>query len=219
MSWQAVEWVLKHSTTKGAARLVMIAIAEQSRNEEPYFDAWEAWPGIKRLTHYSGIAHERTTSAVIARMVEDGVLERVVNGADQSPIRADRRPNLYRIPLSHGMNCGYTPCYWCEDYGVNSHAPRGVSPMHDGVNSQYATGCDGNTSEPSLEPCLEPPEEPSLAEIEKRRAAIARDYYDRFEHLGLNIVVHKLEFAGMDTQEAIDRVKAMSGEEEIRVAV
>jgi hypothetical protein len=160
--------VLDHSPAKGSDRLVLISIANHA-GQNPVGGAWEAWPGIGTLQREARLDRARTVNDALARLVEAGQIERVVNGAPDEHIRKDRRPNLYRVLISHGVTCGDTRCRWCgvpsdvtppPDDGVTLHAPRGDVLPHHGVTSCDATGCREASPEPSLEPSLKPSEEP-----------------------------------------------------------
>lgn len=199
MSYQAVEWVMKHSTTTGTDRLVMLAIAEQSRNESPYFDAWESWPGLARITTYAGLSQKRTTSAAITRLVRAGLLERVKNGADQAAIRGDRRPNLYRIPVANGRLCQYHPCWFCDDDGRLSDAQREVAPRADGRLDDASTGGCPSTSEPSLDPYVESEENP----LSEREILIAQEVMRSHPKLAPFNWVSRMEVRGLTHERAV----------------
>lgn len=170
-------WVIEHSPTTGADRLVLISIANHA-SVEPVDGAWEAWPGTDLIAFEARIAHVRTVQNVTARLAKAGAIERVINGAPDSRIPPDKRPNLYRIMLSHGVNCRDTRC--CPG-GVNPDAARGESPIPSGVNPQYAAGCTGDSPKTVIEPSGEPSVEPlRLVEIEVSAATIETETFDRF---------------------------------------
>lgn len=172
-------WVLDHSPTKGSDRLVLLSLANHAgqtpTSDEHGLVAWEAWPGVETLQREAGLDRTRTVQEALGRLEGAGHIVRVVNGAPDSRIRKDRRPNLYRIVIDHGVLCSDTRCRWCGvpdsdipkgDHGVPSRAERGAASRHHGVPSDDITGCRKTAPEPSVEPLLQPSEEPSLAELD-----------------------------------------------------
>lgn len=172
MSIQAVAWVLEHSPARLTDRLVLISIANHA-GTSPVDGAWEAWPGVDTIALEAGLDRTRTVQESLARLIADGALERVVNGAPDDRIRGDRRPNLYRIltrprgdaPPHPVPDDGVTPPRTPQETdGVPSddtpEAPRGDASRHDGVTPHDITGCRGTAPEPSVEPSFEPPPQP-----------------------------------------------------------
>lgn len=153
MSVQALGWVLDHSPTKGSDRLVLLSIANHA-GTSPVDGAWEAWPGTATLQREARLDRERTVKDALARLVEAGAIERVVNGAPDDRVRKDRRTNLYRIQLDNGVTCDDTPCVWCGvTPNVTRSGERGDASRPDGVTLRDRNG--GPT--PSLtEPVIEP---------------------------------------------------------------
>lgn len=121
MSIQAVGWVLDNSTTTGGERLVLISLANHADEN------LECYPTVARITREAGIKDTRTTQKILARLESAGHITRVLNGAFDPRIRADRRPTLYKI---NGVVPQYTP-------QGPPDAPRGVLPCADGVYSEY----------------------------------------------------------------------------------
>lgn len=169
MSVQALGWVFDHSPTTGTDRLVLLAIANHCGavpTDEAGVEAWEAWPGIALIAREAGLARQRTVTDALGRLVEGGHILRVRNGAPDSRMRGDRRPNLYRIPLDNGVSCGVTRCQWC---GVTPSAPRGDASRHHGVTRGDTNGVTSRVTqtverEPSVEPNPEPAQ-PSLLPV------------------------------------------------------
>jgi len=162
-------WVLDHSPAKGSERLVLLSIANHA-GKSPMGDAWEAWPGIDTIQREARLDRRRTAQEALARCVDNGHLERVMNGAPDDRIRGDRRPNLYRILLTNGVPCGVTPCGWCgvpsivippEGDGVPDGDTTGCRIAPYGVPQDDITGCRETAPEPSLNR-VEPSVEPSL---------------------------------------------------------
>ena len=105
MSVQALGWVLENSTTRGTDRLVLIALANHA-GELTKDGTFDAWPGVERIAREAGLDRPRTAQQALARLVAAGAIERVLNGAPDSRIRKDRRPNLYRIITQAATSAG-----------------------------------------------------------------------------------------------------------------
>ena len=127
MSIQAVGWVLSHEhETKGSERLVLLSIANHAD------DQWESWPSLDTIAAESNV-HTQSVRTALRRLVERGVIERVVNGGGTHRTRADRRPNLYRIVRERGEQI--TP------------------PVEQrGGSESLTTGGANHSPEPSVEP-------------------------------------------------------------------
>lgn len=163
MSVQALSWVFDHSPTKGIDRLVLLSIANHA-GESPEDGAWEAWPGVKLMAHEAGTDRERTVQDVLARLVTDGTIERVVNGAPDYRIRPDRRPNLYRILLGNGINCGKDRCGICRDGVSSGDIPQeghGVTPDAARGDVSRPHGVTPGVTQTIIEPSIEPPPPPT----------------------------------------------------------
>jgi hypothetical protein len=129
MSIQAVGWVLDHSPAHGTDRLVLISIANHA-GTSPVDGAWEAWPGVETIAREAGLDRVRTVQEAMARLVDAGYLERVLNGAPDDRIRGDRRTNLYRIPTRPPGDAAPHPV---DGHGVTS--PRTPQPELDSVDN------------------------------------------------------------------------------------
>lgn len=174
-------WVLDHSPTKGSDRLVLISIANHA-GKSPIDGAWEAWPGIRTIQREAGLDRTRTVNDALARLVAAGAVDRIVNGAPDARIRADQRPNLYRILIANGVTCDDRACPAC---GVTPGDERGDALRHDGVTRGDRTGCRDASPEPSVEPELrtELQPEPLFAGADAPARANGngtQDAFDRF---------------------------------------
>lgn len=113
-----MSWILDYErTTTGTDRLVLLSLANHA-TKAPIDGAWESYPGIDLIRQEANIAKRQTVKDALARLVERGIISKDVQGAPDRRIRADRRPNLYRI---HG-------------------GPSDGSPHEDGGPSDVATG-------------------------------------------------------------------------------
>lgn len=166
MSVQALSWVLDHSPAKGSDRLVLLSLANHAGqlvtdNPSDQRPAFEAWPGVATIAREARLDRPRTVNDALARLVRDGAVVRIVNGAPDSRIRGDRRPNLYRVLVENGVPCGVTRCGWC---GVTPDAPRDDASRRHGMTDGDATGCRETSPEPSVEPPEQPNPEPLALE-------------------------------------------------------
>lgn len=223
MSWEAVDWVLKHSPTTGTDRLVLIAIANRSGDHEldAEYNAWTAWPGLERITHEANLKSKRTTQAAIARLVEAEALTRFKNKGGSG--RRDRRPNLYVIEVSRGVYPCCIPCSFCDAYGVQDDASRGAR-FDDGVQDDAATGCTGVAPKQSLEQSTERSSsneradfeifsDPKLDTVTNLQPAMLA-FAEQWKQQGPLVVRRRMELAGWaDSQidETVELVFAMAG--------
>lgn len=82
MSIEASNSVWEHSRTKGIARLVALAIADHTNNEQGGI----AWPGLKRLMKYCNCSR-RAVQRAIQSMEELGELEVLERGSGSTSSR------------------------------------------------------------------------------------------------------------------------------------
>lgn len=90
MSIQAVGWVLDSSTTKGAHRLVMIALANHAD------ERGQCWPSIKRIADEANITEDHA-KRVLRDLEAEHHIAKKINAAPDERMRTDRRPNLYSL--------------------------------------------------------------------------------------------------------------------------
>ena len=104
MSLEAISWVLRHSKSKGAARLVLLSIANHADGQ-----GLASWPSLYTVRRESGVSL-RQIKRSLSQLVEISELE-INRGA--SP----KGTNVYILPLFHGfsteedrMALPMTPC-------------------------------------------------------------------------------------------------------------
>lgn len=136
MSVESLSLVLQHSRASGTEKVVLLGIANHDGDGG-------AWPSIATLAGYANVS-ERTVQRAIESLVHLGELAVDVNRGGSLDTRSDRRPNRYRILVSHGV----TPVSPRIGDGVTSTTPRGDIPDAHGVTPV--------SPEPSLEPSMEP---------------------------------------------------------------
>lgn len=93
MSNKAQNWVYDHSESRGNARLVMIAIADEADD-----DGRGAYPSIKRIAHKARV-NERTCIRAIESLEALGELE-----VTRPETRGRGRFNTYRVLMGKGDN-------------------------------------------------------------------------------------------------------------------
>jgi len=176
VSFQAVCWVLEHSKTRLADRLVLLAIANHA-GTSPVDGAWESWPGVTLIAREANLA-PRVVQTSLSRLEADSVIERIINGAPDDRIRGGRRSNLYRIitegrgearvhpigprplpaPDFEGVSPDDTPS---PDPGVHATytppAAWGEASGQGGVKPPDTEGCREATPKQSLEQSLKTP--------------------------------------------------------------
>jgi hypothetical protein len=150
VSIQAVGWVLDHEkTTTGSDRLVLISLANHANA------SFESWPRIETIAAETNVARVRTVQDALTRLERAGLIVRVLNGAPDQRVRADRRANLYRIVVD-GVSQNVIPS---DATGCRLATERGVVSRRDGVSLSDA---DRELALISLEPSVEPSVEPRV---------------------------------------------------------
>lgn len=139
MSVQALSWVFDHCPehVPPQPRLVLMSVANHAgpRGENSY-------PSVATIARETGM-NPRQVQRWTAWLVAEQLLTVKVQGAGDTRIRADRRPNQYTLPGMHD--------------GVASTTPRDGGPRHDPDEAgaaapiPAATGVD-ETLEPSQRP-------------------------------------------------------------------
>lgn len=142
MSIQWVGWVLDHSEATGSDRLVLLSLANHANQ------SGACWPSVETISREARLSVRRTHDA-LRRLEAAGALVRLLNAATgdpDRPIRADRRPNLYRIQRSDGVDDASSPT---PERGVDA-------PSRTGRTLAAVTGWTDRPPEPSMEPSPEP---------------------------------------------------------------
>lgn len=179
-----MSWVLDHSTAEGTERLVLLSLANHA-GPSPVDGAWESYPGVETIQKEANLQRLRTVQEVLNRLIASGHIERIVNGAPDSRIQRNRRPNLYRILVARGRGFGAASNGKGTDKDPDTtgaaaqHPYSGAVAQHPngdlGVPSDDIQGCRDASSrgavsrhtgvpphgtqtvnEPSVEPSVEP---------------------------------------------------------------
>ena len=90
MSIQCMSWVLKHSTTSGTDRLVLLSLANHA-NEHG-----QSWPSVRTIAKEANVT-ERAVQRSLASMRRQGLITVEFQGAPDKRIPDRYRPNLYRV--------------------------------------------------------------------------------------------------------------------------
>lgn len=102
MSVEHLTTVLHHSTATGAAKLVLLGIANHQGDGG-------AWPSIATLCKYAGLsgtpdAQARTMRRILRRLEDAGELHVTTNGGGLGG-KSWERPNLYRVLVECPTSC------------------------------------------------------------------------------------------------------------------
>lgn len=138
---------LHHSRAKGAARLILVGIANHDGDGG-------AWPSIATLAKYANTT-ERSAQRAITELCGLGEVERHVQqgGTHRTPDWG--RPNLYRFLLRCPAGCDRT-----KNHRVVDNSREGVtqaSPGDVGVTRGVTQASPGGVTQASPEPSIEPP--------------------------------------------------------------
>lgn len=132
MSVQALSWVFDE--VRGLSpvqRLVLLSIANHA---DKYGD--NAWPSVATIREETDLARDNTVRDALRFLRDEGWIEVEVNGGGDHRVRADRRPNLYRLPL---MRRGASDVYPPPDGGAVEGSRGGVSRIDGGASDVYQT--------------------------------------------------------------------------------
>jgi hypothetical protein len=143
MSIEAMSLVLHHSKALGAAKLVLLGIANHQGDAG-------AFPAVSTLARYAGVS-ERRVQQILSELEQSGELVRHI----QSGSSGQYKTNLYWVKVS------------CPEYcdGTSNHR-AGVKPVSGRGETHFTLGVKPT----SPEPLDKPSEEPNLAQAELERA-------------------------------------------------
>lgn len=100
MSVEAMAIALHHSRANGAAKLVLVGIANHDGDGG-------AWPSMPTLATYAGI-NERNTHYAVEKLVQLGEISVEINGGGGRQTADHMQPNLYHFLLKCPPNCDGT---------------------------------------------------------------------------------------------------------------
>lgn len=154
MSVQAIAWVLDGHPSKGAQRLVMIALANHANDEG------ECWPKVATIAREANL-NEQHTRRCLADLEAAGWITRVINGADSRRVRSNRRANLYRLLALDGGTSARTHGPRTRDVGTSECTDR----VRAEVPPQGARGSTTPIGNRQVEPSVEPSAASSQLEL------------------------------------------------------
>lgn len=136
----------------GSERMVLFVLAEAANT-----DTDECWPSTATIARRAGLRQDRYVVKAVASLAERGLVEVDPNGCPDQRIRADRRPNLYRMlgpmAVAHG-----------GARRAGSSDDTGGRDAHDGGARRAATGGRDALPDPHVEPEQEPEGQPTRVE-------------------------------------------------------
>lgn len=134
----------------GTERMVLFVLAEAANQ-----DTDECWPSTATIARRAGLRQDRYVVKAVASLAAMGLVEVDPNGCPDQRIRADRRPNLYRMVGPMAVTDGGAR-------RAGSFDATGGRDAHHGGARRAPTGGRDAHSEPHIEPEVEPSLEPSL---------------------------------------------------------
>lgn len=187
MSYELVQEVRESAPLDLSAteRLILIWIAEQSREEDRYYrseliEARTCWPGRENLMRWSGISSERTFRAALQKLADRGLDVRVPLGVDRHgavlyAVKGQRM--VLRLPELRGQFSAATG-QRSADKGAVERLQGGISrpPTHENpsTHEQHTVNpaSQGSTADPWDDSVAD--EEPLGATGEIRKTATGR---------------------------------------------
>lgn len=153
MSVESLAIALHHSRAGGAAKLVLIGIANHDGDGG-------AWPTVATLAKYAHVT-PRNVQKALTELERLGEIRRYVSAGGDHSTADNMRPNLYKFLLQCPHTCDRTSRHRVRGEAVVFELLTGVSDATPGVASDtrgvsVATGGGVSvaTPKPSLEPSL-----------------------------------------------------------------
>lgn len=146
MSIESMAIALHHSQAKGAARLVLIGIANHDGDGG-------AWPALTTLAKYASVS-ERMVRKCIGQLEELGEVKRHIQQGGTRMTPDHSRPNLYTFKLQCPPGCDRTKNHRVVDKSKDggNHSSGGEPQFPRGGNHSSGGGGNPSSSEPPLEP-------------------------------------------------------------------
>lgn len=135
MSIEAMNWVWKHSKHKGSERLLLLALADNARDED-----FIAWPGLAKLREKT-LLSERNVRYLLRKLEEAGSIVTVIGGSEHGT-------NLYRIIGGQTL--------------PPANFAGGQPSVESGATQRRGVGQSSVKKRPRIapKPSVKPPEEP-----------------------------------------------------------
>lgn len=134
MSVENMALVLHHSQAFGAAKLVLLGIANHQGDGG-------AWCSVATLAKYAAVS-ERRVQQILSELEAAGELVRKLQAAGYG----GSKTNLYWVNIACPDDCD----------GTSNHRTQGRSPLHPRGEAHFTPGAKPASPKPSLEPSVEP---------------------------------------------------------------
>jgi hypothetical protein len=135
----------------GTARIVAVVLAEMANT-----DTDECWPSTATIRRRAGLRQDKYVTRAVQQLAELGLVHVDTQGCPDHRIRADRRPNLYRLTGALAV---------AHDGGARRAGAQGeltgVRDALDGGARRAVTGVRDAQAKPLVEPSLEPERDPA----------------------------------------------------------
>ncbi len=174
MSVEALSIALHHSKATGAAKLVLIGIANHDGDGG-------AWPSVATLAKYAGVT-SRNVQKAIDKLTELGEIQRFIQSGGDHRVPDHRRPNRYTFMLECPTWCDRSSQHRDRNRPTELALSTGVSAATPGVGSDRG-GVSVATPKPSLNhPNPRLKKEPSVSNVRAsaRATAICGDPVNEF---------------------------------------
>lgn len=139
MTLDAMDWVWKHSQSKGNTRLALLYVADQVRTA-----ACEVRIGQREISRALNSSSKGTAEAAVKKAVELGELEIAEEAKG-------RRGPLYRLPKAVGYVRTASPS--APDSGAQESGSAPVFGAQEGSGSAPKTGAQGEVCAPDFDSC------------------------------------------------------------------
>lgn len=156
MSVESIAIALHHSRAKGAAKLVLIGIANHDGDGG-------AWPSVATLAKYAHV-DPRSVQRALGDLERLGEIRRLVSAGGDHSTADHLRPNLYNFRLTCPASCDRSSRHRVRGEVVAMELSTGVTPTSPGD-----AGVRGGVTPTSPEPSLN-----RTIQIQEETQAIAR---------------------------------------------
>ncbi|WP_182252999.1 helix-turn-helix domain-containing protein [Microbacterium esteraromaticum] len=140
MSIESIAIALHHSRATGAAKLVLVGIANHDGDGG-------AWPSVATLSRYAGVTPRGAQKAVQKLEQLHEIRRHVQRGGDA--FTADpQRPNLYEFLLTCPPDCDRSSKHRTRNSGIQTELSTGVNPSSPG-EPQFVGRANPSSPKPS----------------------------------------------------------------------
>lgn len=143
MSIESISIALHHSRATGAAKLVLIGIANHDGDGG-------SWPAVSTLARYAGV-DPRSVKRSISQLVELHEIRRDIQGGGDNRTAEHQRPNRYHFLLTCPPNCDRTSRHRTRPVVALEPEFEGVTPVSPG-DASVTRGVTPTSPKPSSNP-------------------------------------------------------------------